>query len=453
MKKYTRFSSKASLAAVGINMRQRKIWERIEQEVHIRQKTIKHKPMDKLLDGLINILAGGRGVVEANTRVGPDKALQRAFGREGCADQSTISETLNACSEENVRQMRQALGEVYRQHGRGYRHRYESSYQVMDVDMTGLVAGEQAEGASKGFFPEQRNRRGRQLGRVLASRYDEIVFEKLYAGSVQLDVSLQELVLGAEEVLRLSAERRCRVILRVDGGGGKDADINWMLERDYFILTKVKNWKRSAKLAQSVQQWIPDPKVPGRQMGWVQEPHSYSRPTRQLALRWLKENSEWHYRVLVFNLTDPMLFDLARHPLPVGDVSQELLSAIVDAYDLRGGGVETSNKGSKQGLGLASRNKRRFPAQEMLVLLTQLAYNLTSWARHELSKHFPAFQHFGMLRMIRDVFQISGKLQMNAQGQILQIQLNRNHNLAPPFQKAFQPLLSTDNLYLVLRQI
>jgi hypothetical protein len=49
--------------------------------VQIRQKVIKHKPLDKLLDAFINILAGGHGMVEVNTRVRPDEALQRAFGR------------------------------------------------------------------------------------------------------------------------------------------------------------------------------------------------------------------------------------------------------------------------------------------------------------------------------------------------------------------------------------
>lgn len=48
------------------------------------------------------ILAGGRGITEVNTRVRPDAMLQAAFGRDGCADQSTVSETLNACDKKNV---------------------------------------------------------------------------------------------------------------------------------------------------------------------------------------------------------------------------------------------------------------------------------------------------------------------------------------------------------------
>jgi hypothetical protein len=117
---YTRFSAQASLAVVGVQMRQMKIWETIEQKVHIRQKTIKHRPLDKLLDAFMNILAGGRGLVEINTRIEPDEGLQKAFGRQACADQSTISDTLGVCTQQTVNQMQEAMQMVYRVHSQGY---------------------------------------------------------------------------------------------------------------------------------------------------------------------------------------------------------------------------------------------------------------------------------------------------------------------------------------------
>ena len=109
MKEYNRYSARASLAAVGVYLRQLKVWETVEAHVQIKQKQVKHTPVDKLLDAFINILAGGQGIVEVNTRVRCDPALQCAFGRSACAGQSTISETLNACDALAVSQMRQAL--------------------------------------------------------------------------------------------------------------------------------------------------------------------------------------------------------------------------------------------------------------------------------------------------------------------------------------------------------
>jgi hypothetical protein len=434
-------------------MKQLQIWKTVEQELQIKQKTVKHRPIEKVLDALINILAGGQGIVEVNTRVRTDKALQRAFGRKRCAEQSTISETLNACTEENVEQMRKALQTIYRNQGLGYKHVYENGYQVIDVDMTGMVAGRKAEHATKGFFSGKRNRRGRQLGRVLASLYDEIVYEKLYPGTVQLEKSLQELILGAETVLVMDEKRRKKTIVRVDGGGGRDEDINWMLERDYLIVTKVKNWKRAYKLAKSVTRWFPDPKVPDRELGWVEEPYPYCRPTRQIAMRWSKGENSWHYRILVFSLSDEMLFELIRQSMPINLSDEKLLAAVVDAYDLRGGGVETAIRNSKQGLGLTKRNKRSFSAQEILVFLAQLAYNLVVWVRNLLVFFYPDLEHFGMLRLLRDVFHISGKVLFDKKGYILSVRLNKDHHLALPVYKAFHPYLARDGTQLILGKI
>ena len=449
----TRHSARASLAAIGLHMQQKEVWHTVDKHVHIRQKVIEHTPSDKLKDAFINILAGGHGLIEVNSRVRPDEALQRAFGRESCADQSTISDTLNVCTEETTEQLREAVQELYRAHSSGYQHNYQQRLQVLDVDMTGMPAGRQGEGVTKGFFAGKKNRRGRQLGRVTATLYDEIVVDRLYQGKTQLERSLQELVTSAEQVLALNQGRRRCTIIRSDGGGGRDADINWLLKRHFLIMVKVKNWQRARKLARSVQTWHLDPKTGDREVGWVKEPHAYERATRQLALRMRKKDGGWHYRVLVFNLSDTQLFWLARQDRPQVPSSRQIMLAALYAYDLRGGGVETSIKGSKQGLGLTKRNKKRFAAQEMLVLLAQLAYNLIIWTRNLLARHTPRLQSFGLLRMIRDVFQIMGKLKFDAQNQVREITLNQAHLHALPVVLALSSPLAQDDMSLNLGQI
>lgn len=453
MKHYTRFSPRASLGAVAVYMRQRRMWGVIERRVHIKQKVIKHIPTDKLLDAFENILAGGHGLVEVNTRVRPDEGLQRAFGRRACADQSTISDTLNACTTENMVQMGEAVEELYQTHGQGYRHNYREQYQLLDVDLTGMPAGRQGEGVTKGYFRDKKIRRGRQLGRVLATLYDEIVIERLYPGNRQLERSLQELVLAAEAALDLDDSRRKRTIIRVDGGGGRDADVNWLLKRGYQVLVKVKNWRRAAKLADSVQAWQTDPKTGDRQVGWVSMPHAYLRPTRQVAIRTPKKDGSWLRWVLVCTLADKDISWLARQPLRRDATPLSMAFITLYAYDLRGGGVETSFRGSKQGIGLIKRNKKRFVAQMMLVLLAQFAYNLLTWTRHDLTLHAKQLQGFGPLRMIRDLFHIAGKIELDAQGRVLEITLNEAHALALPFAQAFSSLLARDGLSLNLGQI
>lgn len=134
-------SPRASLAVIGQWFQQMAIWLVVEQSVHIKQKVLRHKPSDKLKDCLINILAGGSGLVETNLRVRPDRAIQVAFGRTSCAEQSTLSDTLNACTAENVNQMRTAINLILRQHGRCCQHPYEQEWQLLDVDVTGMPAG------------------------------------------------------------------------------------------------------------------------------------------------------------------------------------------------------------------------------------------------------------------------------------------------------------------------
>jgi hypothetical protein len=193
--------------------------------------------------------------------------------------------------------------------------------------------------------------------------------------------------------------------------------------------------------------------TPEREVGWVEAPHGYVGPTRQLAIRKPEKGSTWHYRVLVFNLADDLLCALAGQQLPSAPLPVQIALAALYAYDQRGGGVETSVKDSKQGLGLTKRNKRGFVAQEMLVLLAQLAYNAVLWTRATLAARQPQLRPLGMVRMIRDLFHISGKLQFDAQGRLVTIRLNKAHLLAPPFAHAVSSLLAQDGIRLYLGQI
>ena len=173
MKKYTTVSARGSLVAVCLLIRRMGVWEVVATWVHIKQRVIKHTPLERLMDALINIVAGGQGVCEVNTRVRPDCALQRAFGRGRCAEQSQVSRTLNCCVESNVKEMRQANKEIYQSHGMGNGHDYHQQWQLLDVDTSGMPAGKQGEQVTKGYFAGKRGRRGRQMGRVGVTLYQE----------------------------------------------------------------------------------------------------------------------------------------------------------------------------------------------------------------------------------------------------------------------------------------
>ena len=131
--------------------------------VHIVQKSIKHSPTQKLIDALMGILSGCKALYKIDVRVRPDAPLQRAFGRERCADQSTIQRTLNAFTPENVAQLRQAVEAIGRRYSATFSHDFEREMLVVEVDLTGLRASKRAEGSTKGYFSGERNATGRQL--------------------------------------------------------------------------------------------------------------------------------------------------------------------------------------------------------------------------------------------------------------------------------------------------
>ncbi len=445
------FTGCASLAALGVKLRELKLFEPIEHQVQIAQKTIKDKPTDKLADALISMLAGAHGLVEINTRLRADAALQRAFGRSRCAEQSVVQDTLNACTAQNVEQMEQALDTIYRQHSQGYQHDYQASFQVLDVDMSGLPCGPKAAFATKGYFAKQRNRRGHQLGRVLASRYQEVVVDRLFDGKTQLTRALQPLLLAAEETLHLDADTRRRTIVRVDAGGGSLGDVNWLLSRDYQVHCKDYSGQQAKRLASSVHDWYLDQELPERQFGWVTEAaEAYVRPVKRIAVRCRQQDGAFAYGVLISTLSAQHVLVLTGQSLALLDDPAAVLLAYVRFYDQRGGGVETSFKGDKQGLGIGKRSKKRFAAKPMVMLLGSLAHNVIIWARRWLA--IPALQHYGMLRMVRDVFHISGFLLTDALGQVVQIVLNQAAPLASALVDPLCALLARTHVAVNLGQ-
>lgn len=134
------------------------------------------------------------------------------------------------------------------------------------------------------------------------------------------------------------------------------------------------------------------------------------------------------------------------------DLPKDLLLAQVHLYDQRGGGVETSFKGDWQGMALGTRNKKRFEAQQMVMLLENLAHNVLQWAQTWLATRSSAVQHYGPVRLIRDVFHMSGFLLLDAWGHIRQIGLNRDAPLAPVLLSPFQTWLAPAHVAIYLAQ-
>ncbi|MDQ3252746.1 MAG: transposase [Acidobacteriota bacterium] len=447
------FTPRATLAALGTKIRSLKLFDTIAVHVQIKQKTIKHTPLEKLQDAFIAILAGAHGLVEINTRLRSDEALQRAFGRTSCAEQSVVQETLDACTPTNVIEMQRAIDDIFRQHSRAFRHPYRRELQLLDIDITGLPCGPKAALSTKGYFANDGIRYGRQLGRVVATHYKEIVIDRLCAGSVQLTKALRPLVEGAEQTLELTEAKRARTILRIDAGGGALDDVNWCLSRGYQLHGKDFASTRAAAWAATVKEWFDDPQHEGRQLGWA-DPETtpdYVRPVRRLVIRWHKRNGHSGHAMLISTLEAREVLGLLGQPLAHIDEPAVVALAYAEFYDKRGGAVEIEIKEDKQGCGMTKRRKKRAEAQQMVVFLNSLAHNVLVWARSWLSETQPKLARFGALRMVRDLFQMSGIVEWyTTTKRLKRIILNRAAPHSTMMSKALRNLLLPEHVVLIL---
>ena len=446
-----RSSPHASLVALGLQLQHLDLFAPIRQQVHIAQKTLQHQPTDKLYDAFIALLAGAHGLVELNTRLRSDRALQAAFGRRACAEQSVVQDTLDACSDTTVSQMQAALDTIFRQHSAAYHHDYSQQMQILDVDFSGAPCGPHAAFATPGYFARQRTRVGRQIGRVVASRYHEIVTERLYAGNTQLCSALPELLTAAERTLGGDAAQRQQTVIRVDAGGGSVANINRVLTAGCHYHGKDYSGRRAVELAASVTEWIADPRHAGREAGWVMASTSeYSAPIRRIAVRCRKKNGQWGSGILLSSLEPEAVLTLTDQAPEQISAAQAVLLAYVYFYDARGGGVETSFKEDQQGLGRRVRNKKRCAAQAMVNLLSVLAHNVLLWARAWLTPDAPRVAACGIKRLVRDVWGINGLIEQAADGTIRRIILNQANRWAQQVVTALANLLAHGHTVVIL---
>jgi hypothetical protein len=408
------FSPHASLAALTAQFNARGIFDIVRRGVHIAQKTVKDSPQDKLIDILMTLLCGAHSLVQINTLLRSDPALQQSVGRQRCCEQSVAQQTLDAATAENVEQMQQVLTTLFRQHSQAASHRYRAGWLILDVDLTGMPCGKKAEKSTKGYFGQHRSRRGRQQGRVLASQYEEIVVDELYAGNTLLLHALPSLIEKAEQVLASTSFKRKHTIIRLDAGGGTIASLNSLLSQGYAVVSKDYSAQRASVLVKSVQDWVEDLNQPGRQVGWVtEESLDYIHPVRRLGVRSKSTKGTWQYAVLLFaGLNQEDILTLMGEPLLSDEAT--IMRAYIHFYDQRGGGIETSFGEDKSGLGITKRNKKRFEAQRLLMLLGTLAHNLLIWSRRWLCQTTPELarrlRHYGIKRMLRDLYHISGIL-------------------------------------------
>ena len=218
-------------------------------------------------------------------------------------------------------------------------------------------------------------------------RYGETIWSDLFPGNRHTTHCLQPAVLGAEIALELAERYRPRTVWRVDGGGGSDAHLIWLLGRGYQIVAKGMNNRRAESLARQVKRW--DEYTENAWLGEVAPPTDYGRPIHVFVKKRLKNGEYLHsYYLSSLSLSSKNLF--------------------VDDYDARGGAEVEQFRNDKSGLGLEARRKWNFAGQKAYILLTDLAHNLISSFRPALADS--PFADYGIQRIVRDLMTIPGQI-------------------------------------------
>jgi hypothetical protein len=406
----------ALLALLGAKFQQSDFFAPVRNLVHIQQKTVLHQPTDKLLDCLLGMLAGNVALYQSNTNVLGDTALQKAFGRTSCADQSTIQRTLDATTPENVQQLQHALALIFGTYSRTAKYDFSKSDLIVDLDMTAIPCSKAAQAACPGYFAGcKKGTSGRQLLRLSASQYDEIIYQQVLPGNaVCHDLALLQLVLTALwQILQNcvgssgTTAAKARIILRLDGGFGTAAIVNYLLAEGYQVVVKQFNGLRSQKRATELAEaaWLsesetlasgkdkdkvdPATSENGRQFALLTDDGFYELGERklwQIAVRCptkpkakkvkaapktgkrkrkrkakaevveAEPKAKYGYTILLVARRE--LAELEAVQVPA------LLAAQLEFYDGRAVIESASFRGDKQGLGLAKRRKHSLSGQE-----------------------------------------------------------------------------------------
>jgi hypothetical protein len=421
-KSTTMTSARASLCTLGEYLRRRCFFAPLQEQVKMAQKVVKYRPIDTRLDGLLGMLCGAKTIAQSHVTVKVDPAVQHAFGRKGCADQSTIARTLHACTAENVAQLERVSRSYLERYGATPRHPFHEERWWVDADVTPMPIGPKADGSERAWMGRHRSQTGRKTLRITASASREILHETLLRGKASAVPALKAALVELESQLGWTREVRQRIVIRLDGGFGTTAVLNGLLSRGYQVVAKISHSGRVRQLRQQVGPWQPTSSE-GREIAAVLAPLRFCRTTRQWVIRTPKAKEGYQYAVLATTMTD-------LQP-----------AALADGYDGRAM-IEATCCQDKQGLGLVKRRQHKWEAQQMVLLLARLAHHLLLWSKRWLSR-MPAtrwrLRGYGVVRLLQEVWTVPGVIRWR-KGWMVSMRFDPLHPLAKVLQQSFAAL-------------
>jgi hypothetical protein len=219
----------------------------------------------------------------------------------------------------------------------------------------------------------------------------------------------------------LTPQQKARTILRSDGGFGSDSNLNTALAAGWQVVSKCTGGRRPpAAIRQIPETAWQEVRPDDRWVALAPAPVALVCPVQWLAVRWRTQRGEY------------------KQALVVCSVDTWSAQECIHMYDDRGA-CETEIQADKAGLQLGRRRKKRLAAQEVLILLTDLAHNLLAWMTPRMFPSGPLAQ-MGTTQLVQDVLAIPGRLIFQRQ-QLAEVQLNERHPYAAAVAAGLERLL------------
>ena len=133
--------------------------------VQLKQKKLRHDPIDKLLTFFVSLVDGCGYTSDINTALKPYPALAQAWTLPGFAGQSVVNETLHLLTWTQVKQIDQVFQSLFEQQSLA-RQQPRNVPLIVDVDTMGIrvsPGSHSIEWAELGYFPKAKGQKGLQF--------------------------------------------------------------------------------------------------------------------------------------------------------------------------------------------------------------------------------------------------------------------------------------------------
>ena len=147
-------SQYAPLAALCAHYQQNHVLKPLA-DVEIPMRKREFNSMEKLIQVLLSILAGCMTLSEINSRLRPEVRLASVWGWHRFADQSSLSRTLDALTQNNIEQLRISTTTIWRNGSQIQEHDWRN-YLWLDFDLSGLPCSPRAQESQRGYFSDKK---------------------------------------------------------------------------------------------------------------------------------------------------------------------------------------------------------------------------------------------------------------------------------------------------------